>query len=52
MVIRQAYEKRELFEIRHVNRRDNPTNTITKLSSNKALEKFVNTNELTICMQR
>jgi hypothetical protein len=51
IAIRQAYEKRELFEIRYINRQDNPTDTITKLLPNKVLEKFVDTNELTICMQ-
>jgi hypothetical protein len=51
IAIRQAYEKRELFEIRHIDRQDNPIDTITKLLPNKALEKFVDTNELTIRMQ-
>jgi hypothetical protein len=51
ITIRQAYEKKELFEIRYINRQDNPIDTITKLLSNKILEKFINTNELTICMQ-
>jgi hypothetical protein len=48
ITIRQAYEKKELFEIRYINRQDNPVDTITKLSPNKALEKFVNTNKLII----
>jgi hypothetical protein len=51
MVIRQAYEKKELFEIRYINRQDNPIDTITKLLFNKILEKFIDTNELIICMQ-
>jgi hypothetical protein len=51
IVIRQAYEKKELFKICYINKRDNPTNTITKLSPNKTLEKFVNINELIIHMQ-
>jgi hypothetical protein len=50
IAIRQAYEKRELFEIRYIDRQDNPTDTITKLSSNKILEKFVDMNKLTIRM--
>jgi hypothetical protein len=48
IAIRQTYEKRELFEICYINKRDNPTDTITKLLSNKILEKFVNTNKLII----
>jgi hypothetical protein len=50
MAIRQAYEKKELFEIRHIDRQDNLVDTITKLLPNKILEKFINTNKLTICM--
>jgi pyruvate formate-lyase activating enzyme-like uncharacterized protein len=50
IAIRQAYEKRELFEICYINRQDNPIDTITKLLLNKTLEKFVNTNELIIRM--
>jgi hypothetical protein len=48
IAIRQTYKKKELFKIRYINKQDNPTNTITKLLSNKALEKFVDTNKLTI----
>jgi hypothetical protein len=52
IAIRQAYEKKELFEICHINKQDNPTDIITKLLPNKILEKFVDTNKLTIRMQR
>jgi hypothetical protein len=48
IIIRQAYEKRELFEIRYINKQDNPIDTITKLLFNKILKKFINTNKLTI----
>jgi hypothetical protein len=51
ITIRQAYEKKKLFEICYINRQDNPIDTITKLLSNKVLEKFVNTNELIIRIQ-
>jgi hypothetical protein len=51
ITIRQAYEKKELFEICYINRQNNPTDIITKLLPNKILEKFVNMNELIICMQ-
>jgi hypothetical protein len=50
IAIRQAYEKKELFEIRYIDKQDNPIDTITKLLSNKILEKFVDTNELIIRM--
>jgi hypothetical protein len=48
IAIRQTYKKKELFKICYINKQDNPINTITKLLSNKALEKFVDTNKLTI----
>jgi hypothetical protein len=52
ITIKQAYEKRELFEICYINKQDNPADIITKLLSNKVLEKFIDTNKLTIRMQR
>jgi hypothetical protein len=51
IVIRQAYKKKELFEICYINRQDNPIDIITKLLFNKVLEKFVNTNKLIIRIQ-
>jgi hypothetical protein len=51
IAIRQAYEKKELFEICYINKQDNPADTITKLLLNKVLKKFVNTNKLTIRIQ-
>jgi hypothetical protein len=48
IAIRQAYKKKELFEICYINKQDNPINTITKLLFNKILEKFINTNKLII----
>jgi hypothetical protein len=52
MAIKQTYEKKELFKIRYIDKQDNPIDTITKLLSNKILEKFVDTNELIIRMQK
>jgi hypothetical protein len=46
IALRQSYEYKELFEIRWINGQDNPTNTITKTSSNKTFEGFINTNKL------
>jgi hypothetical protein len=51
IAIRQTYEKKKLFEIRYINKQDNPTNTITKLLLNKILKKFINMNELTILLR-
>src|SRR5436190_21421312 len=48
MAIRQSYERRELQEIRWINGQDNPADAMTKSTPNKALEKFLDTNQLTI----
>jgi hypothetical protein len=48
MAIRQSYEQRELQEIRWINGADNPADAMTKMNPNKALETFVNTNEVTV----
>jgi hypothetical protein len=46
MAIRQSYERRELFEIRWINGLDNPVDAMTKANLNKALENFVNINQI------
>jgi hypothetical protein len=48
MALRQSYERRELQEIRWINGDDNPADAMTKATPNKALEKFINSNRLTI----
>ena len=48
IAIQQSYERRELTEIRQINRQDNPANAITKGTLNKALERFINTNQLIV----
>lgn len=48
MAIRQSYERRELQEIRWISGSDNPSDAMTKSTPNKALETFINTNELEI----
>lgn len=48
MSLRQSYEKREIHEIRWVNGSDNPADAMTKSSPNKALERLVDSNELTV----
>jgi hypothetical protein len=51
ITIRQAYEKKELFEICYINKQDNPIDTITKLLFNEILEKFIDMNKLIIYIQ-
>ena len=48
MAIRQSYERREVTEIRWINGQDNPADAMTKGTPNKALEKFIDTNQLTV----
>jgi hypothetical protein len=51
MALRQAYEQGELKDIRWINRRDNPADTMTKERPNVALTTLLNTNELELRMQ-
>ena len=51
MALRQSYERRELQEIRWINGQDNMADAMMKLVPNKALEKFLDTNCLTIRME-
>ena len=51
MALRQSYEQRELQEVRWINGDDNPADAMTKISPNKALERFVDTNEITVRME-
>jgi hypothetical protein len=48
MALRQSYERREIMEIRWIDGKDNPADAMTKSTPNKALEKFINSNQLNI----
>jgi len=48
MALRQLYERREITEIRWINGDDNPADAFTKASPNRALERFIDSNELTV----
>lgn len=48
MALRQSYERRELQEIRWINGDDNLADAFTKATPNRALERFIDTNEATI----
>ena len=48
IALRQMYERRELFKIRWINGHDNPADAMTKLTPNKTLETFIDTNKLRI----
>ena len=48
IAIQQLYKRRELFKIWCINGLNNPINAITKATSNKALENFVNTNQIQV----
>ena len=51
MALRQSYERREILEVRWISGQDNPADAMTKINPNKALEKFVDTNKLSIRMK-
>lgn len=48
MALRQSYERREITEIRWIDGKDNPADAMTKSIPNKALEKFINSNQLNV----
>jgi hypothetical protein len=48
MALRQSYKRREIAEIRWINRKDNPADAMTKSTPNKALESFLDSNQLSV----
>jgi len=48
MALRQSYERREITEIRWINGDNNPADAFTKASLNRALERFIDSNKLTV----
>ncbi|KAF2741624.1 hypothetical protein M011DRAFT_497953 [Sporormia fimetaria CBS 119925] len=48
MALRQSYERREITEIRWINGEDIPADAFTKASPNRALECFIESNNLTV----
>ncbi|KAI1670831.1 hypothetical protein L13192_04188 [Pyrenophora tritici-repentis] len=48
MALRQSYERREITKIRWINGDDNPADAFTKASPNRALERFIDGNKLTV----
>ena len=51
LVLRQLYERREIAEIWWISGSDNPADAFTKASPNRALERFINSNELLIYVE-
>lgn len=48
MSLREVYKQREIAEVCWIDRQNNPANAFTKAKSNRALEKFITTNEIII----
>ena len=48
MSLHQSYERWEIHEVQWINGNDNPADAMTKANPNKALERFVESNKLTI----
>ena len=48
MALLQSYKRREITEICWINGDDNPADAFTKASPNRALERFIDSNKLTV----
>jgi hypothetical protein len=48
MALCQLYERREIIEIRWIDGKDNLADAMTKPTLNKALKKFIDSNQLSI----
>ena len=48
MCLRQSYERREIAEIRWINGRTNPADSITKNKPSNALKDLIDTNKLAV----
>ncbi|KAJ9134826.1 hypothetical protein NKR19_g8517 [Coniochaeta hoffmannii] len=48
MAIRQSYQRRELHEVRWINGANNLADPFTKATPNKALEGFIDNNQVTV----
>ena len=46
--LHQAYKWRKITEVKWINSRDNPANTITKAKLCQALKTLINTNKLNL----
>ena len=51
MAIRESYEREELAEIRWINGKDNPADSMTKVNATSALNKLIDSNELTVRLE-
>ncbi|EKD17831.1 retrotransposon nucleocapsid protein [Drepanopeziza brunnea f. sp. 'multigermtubi' MB_m1] len=52
IAFKQSYERRELAKVKWIKRKDNLTDFITKINSNKSLATFVNTNKANVRVER
>ena len=46
MCLRQLYKRREIAEVKQINRNSNPTDAITKSKPSPALKQLINTNQI------
>jgi hypothetical protein len=51
MAIQQAYEQKDVFEIRWINGQNNSANAITKAKPNRAISNLIDTNRLRLRVQ-
>ena len=48
MCLRQAYERREITEVKWINGKDNPADAITKVKPCQALKTLIDINKLNL----
>ena len=48
MALHQLYKHRKITEIQWIDRKDNLADAMTKSTPNKALKKFINSNQLSV----
>jgi hypothetical protein len=48
MALHQSYKCREISEVRWINGKDNPADSITKINPNKSLQILIDSNRLTV----
>ena len=46
MYLRQLYKRREIAEVKQINRDSNPTDAITKSKLSSAFKQLINTNQI------
>ena len=52
IALHQLYKRREITKIQQIDGKDNPTDAITKSTPNKAFREFINSNQLSVQVEK